>query len=168
MPRFSEILKGVVAIESKELRRSFDCACGQSALHMIGVWGCAQRMVLAGIATDAQSNEITAAWKLLEVLSLSGNLGMEDALNRQRSVAQQILDQRGDDALALKANQPNLHAHMPTCRPSWMIRLRPSAPQNRRLKAISAGSRSAVRRPQAISAGCGRRTTGPAWLRSPC
>src|SRR3954453_7746698 len=42
------------------LRRSFDAASGKSALHMVTAWGCDQRLVLAQIATDAKSNEITA------------------------------------------------------------------------------------------------------------
>ena len=33
-------------------------------------WGCEQRLVLAQIATDAKSNEITGVPKLLEMLSL--------------------------------------------------------------------------------------------------
>ena len=45
-------MQGVVAIDGKVLRRSFDRASGKSALHMVSAWGCEQRMVLAQIATD--------------------------------------------------------------------------------------------------------------------
>jgi len=48
---------GVVAIDGKVLRRSFDRASGKSALHMVSAWGCEQRLVLAQVATDAKSNE---------------------------------------------------------------------------------------------------------------
>ena len=51
---------GVVAIDGKVLRRSFDRASGKSALHMVSAWGCEQRLVLAQVATSARSNEITA------------------------------------------------------------------------------------------------------------
>jgi hypothetical protein len=71
MARFAETTQGVVAIDGKVLRRSFDRASGKSSLHMVSAWGCEQRMVLAQIATDAKSNEITAVPKLLEMLSLS-------------------------------------------------------------------------------------------------
>jgi len=71
MARFSQTLQGVVAINGKVLRRSFDRASGKSALQMVSAWGCEQRLVLARIATDAKSNEITAVPKLLEMLSLS-------------------------------------------------------------------------------------------------
>ncbi len=61
------------------------------------------------IATDAKSNEITAVPKLLAMLSLKGTIVTADALNCQRTIAQQIVDQGGDYALALKGNQGTLH-----------------------------------------------------------
>ena len=65
--------------------------------------------MLAQIATDAKSNEITAVPKLLEMLRLKGTIVTADALNCQRAIAQQIVDQGGDYALALKGNQGTLH-----------------------------------------------------------
>ena len=108
MARFSETVQGVVAIDGKVLRRSFDRASSKSPLHMVSAWGCEQRMVLAQIATDAKSNEITAVPKLLGMLSLKGTIVTADALNCQREIAQQIVDQGGDYALALKGNQGTL------------------------------------------------------------
>ena len=109
MASFSQACDGVVAIDGKVLRRSFDRASGQSPLHMVSAWGCEQRMVLAQIATDAKSNEITAVPALLKMLSLKGTIVTADALNCQRAIAQQIVDQGGDYCLALKGNQGTLH-----------------------------------------------------------
>jgi predicted transposase YbfD/YdcC len=109
MAAFSQHCQGVVAIDGKVLRRSHDRANGQSALHMVSAWGCEQRMVLGQIATDAKSNEITAVPKLLAMLSLKGTIVTMDALNCQRAIAQQIVDQNGHYALALKGNQGSLH-----------------------------------------------------------
>jgi len=109
MAKFSGQCQGVVAIDGKVLRRSFDRASAKSALHMVSTWGCEQRPVLAQIATDARSNEITAVPKLLEMLSLQGTNVTTDALNCQRAIAQQIVDQGGGYALALKGNQGTLH-----------------------------------------------------------
>ena len=109
MARFAATVEGVVAIDGKVLRRCFDRASGRSALHMVSAWGCEQRLVLAQIATDAQSNEITAVPKLLEMLSLKGTIVTADALNCQRAIAQQIVDQGADYVLALKGNQGTLH-----------------------------------------------------------
>jgi predicted transposase YbfD/YdcC len=109
MASFSKTLEGVVAIDGKVLRRSFDRASGKSPLHMVSAWGCKQRLVLAQIATDAKSNEITAVPKLLRMLSLKGTIVTTDALNCQRGIAQQIVGQGGDYVLALKGNQGTLH-----------------------------------------------------------
>ena len=72
MGRFAATCQGVIAIDGKVLRRSFDTASAKSSLHMVSAWGCEQRLVLGQIATDAKSNEITAVPKLLEMLSLKG------------------------------------------------------------------------------------------------
>src|SRR5271167_2635799 len=109
MAGFCAQVEGVVAIDGKVLRRSFDHASGKSPLHMVSAWGCQQRLVLAQIATDTKSNEITAVPKLLAMLSLKGTIVTTDALNCQRAIAQQIVDQGGDYALALKGNQGTLH-----------------------------------------------------------
>ncbi len=109
MSSFSSSCEGIVAIDGKVLRRSFDKASGKSPLHMVSAWGCEQRLVLAQIATDAKSNEITAIPKLLEMLKLKGAIVTADALNCQRAIAEQIIEQGGDYALALKGNQGTLH-----------------------------------------------------------
>jgi predicted transposase YbfD/YdcC len=109
MTAFSQQCQGVVAIDGKVLRRSHDRAKGKSALHMVSVWGCEQRMVLGQIPANEKSNEITAVPKLLEMLSLRNTIVTTDALNCQRAIAQQIVDEGGDYALALKDNQKTLH-----------------------------------------------------------
>src|SRR3977135_2180285 len=114
MASFSGQCEGVVAIDGKVLRRSFDSASGKSPLHMVSAWGCEQRLVLAQIATDAKSNEITAIPKLLKLLSLVGTIVTVDALNCQRETAQQIIDQGGNYVMALKGNQGTLHADVST------------------------------------------------------
>jgi len=112
--RFAQACQGVIAIDGKVVRRSFDKANQKSALHMVSAWGCDQRLVLAQIATDEKSNEITAVPKLLKMLSLKGTIVTVDALNCQREIAQQILDQGGNYAMALKGNQGTLHADVST------------------------------------------------------
>jgi predicted transposase YbfD/YdcC len=110
MAVFSKQCQGVVAIDGKVLRRSFDRASGKSPLHMVSAWGCEQRLVLAQIATDAKSNGIIAVPELLKMLSMKGAIVTTGTLNSQRAIAQQIVDQGGDYALALKGDQGTLHA----------------------------------------------------------
>jgi predicted transposase YbfD/YdcC len=76
---------------------------------MVSAWGCEPRLVLAQVATEAKSNEITAVPKLLQMLSLEGCIVTVDALNCQREIARQVIDRKGDYALALKGNQGTLH-----------------------------------------------------------
>ena len=66
MQRFAETLRGVVAIDGKTLRRSFDRAAGKSPLHMLHAWSADQRLLLGQLALDGKSNEITAVPKLLD------------------------------------------------------------------------------------------------------
>jgi hypothetical protein len=91
MQRFAESCQGVVAIDGKTLRRSFDTAAGASPLHMVSAWGCEQRLVLGQLAVDGKSNEITAVPRLLELLSLKGTIVTADALNCQRAIAAQVI-----------------------------------------------------------------------------
>ena len=109
MQRFAENLEGVVAIDGKTLRRSFDRASTQSPLHLVSAWAADQRLVLGQVAVNDKSNEITAVPKLLELLSLKGTIVTADAMHCQRTVAAQVLAQGGDYVLALKANQGTLH-----------------------------------------------------------
>jgi predicted transposase YbfD/YdcC len=114
MQRFSETLQGVVAIDGKTLRRSFDRAAGKSPLHMVHAWCAEQRLLLGQIAVEEKSNEITAVPKLLELLSLKGCIVTADALNCQRATAAKVIERGGDYVLALKANQNSLHGDVST------------------------------------------------------
>jgi hypothetical protein len=46
MQCFAEGLQGVVALDGKTLRRSFDHAAGSSPLHLVSAWAADQRLVL--------------------------------------------------------------------------------------------------------------------------
>lgn len=108
MQRFAETCEGVVALDGKTLRRSFDRASAASPLHLVSAWAADQRLVLGQLAVGDKSNEIVAVPKLLELLSLKGMIITADALNCQRQIAAQVIEQGGDYALALKGNQPAL------------------------------------------------------------
>lgn len=109
MKRFAETCEGVVAIDGKTLRRSFDRASGASPLHLVNAWAADQRLVLGQLAVDDKSNEIVAIPKLLGLLSLKGRTVTLDAIGCQRKIAQAIVDREADYVLALKGNQPALH-----------------------------------------------------------
>ena len=101
---------GVMAIDGKTLRRSFDRAAGRSPLHVVTAFGAGARLVIGQRAVPRDGtdggNEITAARALLETLCLNGVLVTADALHTQTATAQIILDRGGNYLFALKANHP--------------------------------------------------------------
>jgi predicted transposase YbfD/YdcC len=101
-------VEGVIAIDGKKLRHSYDKASGKKALHMVSAWAAENRLVLAQVAVDKKSNEITAIPLLLQKLSLSGCIITIDAMGTQKKFTKQIVDDDGDFVIALKKNQGTL------------------------------------------------------------
>lgn len=99
---------GVVAVDGKTLRRSFDKAERKAAIHMISAWAVDNGLVFGQLAVDGRSNEITAIPKLLRMLDLRGLTVTIDAIGCQKPIATQIVEQGGDYMLQVKANQPEL------------------------------------------------------------
>jgi predicted transposase YbfD/YdcC len=62
----SRTVKGVVAIDGKTLRRSHDRTADKKPLHLVSAWAVEHRLVLAQLATEEKSNEITAIPLLLK------------------------------------------------------------------------------------------------------
>jgi predicted transposase YbfD/YdcC len=99
----------VVPIDGKTLRRSFDSAGGQSALHLVSAWAAENRLVLGAIPVDDKSNEITAIPKLLEILELTGAIVTIDAMGCQKEIAATVREKEADYVLAVKENHPRLY-----------------------------------------------------------
>ena len=98
-----------IAIDGKTIRRSFDRATGQSALHVVSAWATDLRVCLGQVAVDDKSNEITAVPRLLELLEITGAVVTLDAMHCQKETAIAIRKQDADYVLTVKANQPTLH-----------------------------------------------------------
>ena len=98
----------IIAIDGKTSRGSRDRKRGQSPLHLVSAWACANRLVLGQEATAEKSNEITAIPKLLERLDVKGCIVTLDAMGCQTAIAKQIVERQGDYVLGLKDNQPLL------------------------------------------------------------
>src|SRR3954468_9907641 len=164
MQRFAETLRGVVSVDGKTLRRSFDRVAGKSPLHMVHAWSAEQRLLLGQVAVDGKSNEITAVPKLLELLSLKGCTVTADALNCQRVIAAKVVEQGGDYVLALKGNQgacttmSAASSPTPPAPPRWPIP---------RSMAITAASRPAPAWSRPTSLGCKSDRPRLGWLPLP-
>jgi predicted transposase YbfD/YdcC len=103
---------GLVALDGKALRRSFDAAGGRAAVHMVSAFAAENRLVLGQRAVAEKSNEITAVPALLELLDLRGATVTADALHCQRQTAAAIRRRGADYILAVKDNQPALKADL--------------------------------------------------------
>lgn len=99
----------VIALDGKTLRGSHDRAAGKGPIHLVSAWATQNRLVLAQVKVDEQSNEITTLPEVLRALALEGCLVTIDAIGCQRAIARQIRDQGGEYILALKDNQGTLY-----------------------------------------------------------
>ena len=99
----------VVAIDGKALRGTSESS-KKAIMHMVSAWANSNGLVLAQRKVDQKSNEITAIPKLLDALELSGTVVAIDAMGRQRSIAEKIVEKNADYILAVKENQGNLLA----------------------------------------------------------
>ncbi len=109
LDRLGEKGEGVLAIDGKTLRRSFDKAASGSALHVVSAFASERRLVLGQAAVGETGNEITAARELLTLLDIEGMLVTGDALHACAQTARLINDKGGFWLLALKANCPAMH-----------------------------------------------------------
>ena len=101
-------IAGHIAIDGKTLCGSFDTFSGELPDHIVSAYGSESGLVLAQIATDKKSNEITAIPQLLRLLELRGCTVTIDAMGTQTPIAEQITDSQANYVLAVKANQPEL------------------------------------------------------------
>ena len=60
----------VIAIDGKSIRRSLDAALGKSPTHMVNAFATEAGIALGSVATEQQSNEITAIPRLLAQLQI--------------------------------------------------------------------------------------------------
>ena len=101
-----------IHLDGKAMRRTRCAATGLGALHVVSAWAGQAGLTLGQVAVDAKSNEITAVPQLLELLDLRQKVVTIDAMGCQKEIAKAIVDQEGDYVLAVKDNQPTLHAEI--------------------------------------------------------
>jgi predicted transposase YbfD/YdcC len=106
--------KRLIAIDGKSCRGSRDGANGLGALHVVSAWASEEGIALGQVATDDTSNEITAIPVLLGQIGLADAIVTIDAIGCQKGICEQIAAGGGDFVIAVKANQPTLHAAIET------------------------------------------------------
>ena len=97
-----------IAIDGKEMRRSFDAAAEKSNLNVVTAFAHGARLTL-GITESARGGgEIIALRELIGMLDISGITITADALHCQRETCEMIVQGGGDYCLQLKGNQGDL------------------------------------------------------------
>jgi predicted transposase YbfD/YdcC len=100
----------LIAIDGKTCRGSHDAAKQLGPMHIVSAWASEEGLALGQVATEEKSNEITAIPELLQRLSLKKTIVTIDAMGCQKDIVEQIVEGGGDAVIAVKGNQPKLHA----------------------------------------------------------
>jgi predicted transposase YbfD/YdcC len=102
-----------VAVDGKAVRGTRHSAGDGQAAHLLAAIDQQARTVLAQVAVDGKTNEITRFGPLLDPLDLAGAVITADALHTQREHADYLVTNRkADYILVVKGNQPGLHAQL--------------------------------------------------------
>ena len=99
-----------IAIDGKEMRRSFDKSAEKSNMNIVTAFAHDARLTL-GITQSAQGGgQILALRELIENLDIGGITITADALHCQCETGELIVQEGGDYGLQLKGNQGDMLA----------------------------------------------------------
>ena len=98
-----------IAIDGKAARRAKQTTAA-GCLTVVSAWASENRLTLGQVAVPDGSNEIGVIPELLATLELAGAIVTIDAAGCQRRNATTIRERGGHYLLAVKGNQPALHA----------------------------------------------------------
>jgi predicted transposase YbfD/YdcC len=103
-----------IHLDGKTLRQTRRRTQRLKALHVVSAWAGQTGITMGQVAVAAKSNEITAMPQLLALLDLRDKIVTTDAMGCQKAIAETIVAGEGDYILAVKDNQPTLHAELRT------------------------------------------------------
>ena len=164
MARFAEACQGVVAIDGKVLRRSFDKASGKSALHMVCAWSCEQRLVLGQVATDAKSRRDHGGARAAADAQPRGL--HRDRRRPQLPTRDRPASRRSEGRLRHGTEGKPRHPARRRAERFWTIQKPSCRSATARLTATTAASRPAPPRFRPTFHGCRRTIAGQVWPRS--
>jgi predicted transposase YbfD/YdcC len=98
----------ILAMDGKALRGT-RIAGQERSDYVLSIYNVAEQQVVAQAAVDSKENEIVAAPRVLEEVSVAGKIVTGDALHTQRAISAQIVERGGDYLWPVKENQPRLY-----------------------------------------------------------
>jgi predicted transposase YbfD/YdcC len=101
----------VLAVDGKTLRGTIP-AGRTRGVHLVAAYLPSAGVVLAQLAVDHKHNEIVAVPQLLAHLDLTGRVVVGDAMQAQRELSIQVVQDGGDYMWFVKENQPSLLADL--------------------------------------------------------
>jgi predicted transposase YbfD/YdcC len=101
----------VLAMDGKALRGT-RIAGEERSDHVLSVYDVETQQVLAQASVEMKENEIVAAPRLLERVSLNGKIVTADAMHTQRALSKQIVESGGHYLWPVKENQPRLYENI--------------------------------------------------------
>lgn len=106
-----KILEGLdlISIDGKTVRRSLDKKNNKFPIHIVSAWSSKNGMSLGQVKVDEKSNEITAIPDILSQINVKNSVVSIDAMGCQKKIIEKIIEQKGDYAIALKANHPTMY-----------------------------------------------------------
>ena len=97
-----------ICIDGKKLKGVSPASRGNSGLYILNAQVAENRICVGQQRVDDKSNEITAIPEVLKQIEITGAVVSIDAIGCRRSIAAQIVEQKGDYLLSVKANQRGL------------------------------------------------------------
>jgi predicted transposase YbfD/YdcC len=98
-----------VALDGKSLRGAGGNTFS-GCVHLVSAWAPEHGLILGQEAVAEHASEATAIPAILETLHVKGALVTIDAAGCQREIVEAIREKGGDYLIAVKKNQPTLHA----------------------------------------------------------
>jgi predicted transposase YbfD/YdcC len=98
----------VLAMDGKALRGT-RIADQERSDQVLSLYDIEDQLVLAQAAVDTKENEIVAAPRVLEQVSVAGKVITGDALHTQRAISAMIVERGGNYIWPVKTNQPRLY-----------------------------------------------------------
>jgi len=106
---FPHLAAGHIAIDGKELHHSQDMANDYANVRMITAWSVTHGIVLGQAVVEDDSNEITAAPALLELIDVAGCHFTADAHHCQIKFVDILTKNQAGFTIGAKANQKHLY-----------------------------------------------------------